>query len=88
MRPVRMTIDLDGQHIPELVCTGYLAVGGAGEHVAAVAKAIAQSLGIEDYLGKPDRIHELRRTMWAGTRVPATPPIPTEIQDEVMVQVG
>ena len=85
MRLVTMTIDLDGRHIPELVCTGYPAVGGDGEHVAAVAKAIAESLGIEDYLGKPDRIHELRRTMWARTRVPTVASTSMAIENEVMM---
>jgi hypothetical protein len=84
MRPVTMTIDLDGRHVPELVCMGYPAAISGNEHVAATAKAIAKSLGIEEYLGRADRIHELRRTMWEGTTAPHIPAISMVLDTAVL----
>ncbi len=84
MRLVTMTIDLDGRHVPELVCSGYPAAISGNEHVAAIAKAMAASLGIEEYLGRADRIHELRRMMWEGTALPQVPSISMALDEGVL----
>jgi hypothetical protein len=84
MRPVTMTIDLDGRHIPELVCTSYPASISGDEHVAAIAKAMAESLGIEEYLGRADRVHELRRLMWEGNTLPRSQTIPFSLGEGVL----
>ena len=62
MRPIKVTIDVDPQNIPELVCTDHSLL--ADDITEQIAIAIAKSLGIEDYLSQPDRIYELRRRMW------------------------
>ncbi len=62
MQPIRITIDVDPQKIPDLVCCDYSAhVDNGGQQIAV---AIANALGIEEYLSRPDRIYELRRLMW------------------------
>ena len=80
-----MTIDLDGRHVPELVCMGYPSALSGNEHVAAIAKAMAKSLGIEEYLGRADRIHELRRAMWEGTTLPQNSAISMVLDTGVLV---
>ena len=62
VRPIKITIDVDPQKIPELVCYDYSMHADSGSQQIAVA--VAEALGIEDYLSRPDRIYELRRWMW------------------------
>ncbi len=62
MRPIKVTIDVDPQKIPELVCSDYSALADSGTH--QIAAAVAKALGIEEYLSRPDRIYELRRWVW------------------------
>ena len=62
LRPIKVTIDIDPQKIPELVCCDYSA--HADTSAQQVALAVAKTLGIEDYLSQPERIYELRRWMW------------------------
>ena len=65
MRPIKVTIDVDPQKIPELVCSDYSVQVGSGTH--QIAAAVAKALGIEEYLSQPDRIYELR-ALGVGTR--------------------
>ena len=62
MQPIKITIDVDPQKIPDLVCSDYSVHSDDGSRQIAVA--VAKALGIEDYLSQPDRIYELRRWMW------------------------
>ena len=62
MRPIKVTIDVDPQKIPDLVCSDYSLHPSDGTQQIAVA--VAKALGLEDYLYQPDRIYELRRWMW------------------------
>ena len=62
MRPIKVTIDVDPQKIPDMVCCDYSAHADEGSQQIAVA--VAKALGIEDYLSRPERIYELRRWMW------------------------
>lgn len=62
MRPIKVTIDVDPQKIPELVCCDYSVQANSSSQQIAVA--VAKSLGLEDYLYQPERIYELRRWMW------------------------
>ena len=62
MRPIKVTIDVDPQKIPELVCCDYSLHADSSSQKIAVA--VAKELGIEDFLSQPDRIYELRRWMW------------------------
>ena len=62
MHSIKVTIDVDAQKIPELVCRDYSAQANSSSQQIAVA--VAKSLGLEDYLYQPERIYELRRWMW------------------------
>jgi len=62
VRPIKVTIDVDPQTIPELVCCDYSEHPDNGTE--QIATAVAEALGIEDFLSQPDRIYELRRWMW------------------------
>ena len=74
MQPIRVTIDVDPQKVPDLVCSDYSAKGGNSDR--QIALALAEALGIEEYLSQPERIYELRRWMWErGTRLAAQPAI-------------
>ena len=69
MRPIKVTIDVDPQKIPDLVCCDYSA--NANSSSQQIAVAVAKELGLEDYLYQPDRIYELKRWMWErGNSVP------------------
>lgn len=62
MQPIKITIDVDPQKIPDLVCYDYSENANSGTH--QIAEAVAKALGIEEYLSRPDRIYELRRWVW------------------------
>ena len=62
MRPIKVTIDVDPQKIPDLVCCDYSVQANSSSQQIAVA--VAKALGLEDYLYQPERIYELRRWMW------------------------
>ncbi|MDE2687385.1 MAG: hypothetical protein OXI16_07835 [Chloroflexota bacterium] len=62
MQSIKITIDLDPQKIPDLVCTDHSLL--SDDITEQIAIATAKALGIEDYLSQPDRIYELRRWMW------------------------
>ncbi len=64
MQPVNVTIDVRSQDIPTLICSDY---GGHTQlmgYIADMAEAVAHNLGVEDFLYKPERKDELRRTLW------------------------
>ncbi len=62
MQPIRITIDVDLDRVPDIVCSDYSVTGNDSDH--KIALALAEALGIEEYLSKPERIYELRRWMW------------------------
>ncbi|MCY3544155.1 MAG: hypothetical protein OXH22_08955 [Chloroflexi bacterium] len=62
MQSIKITIDLDPQKIPDLVCTDHSLL--SDDITEQIAIATAKALGIEDYLSQPDRIYELRRRLW------------------------
>ena len=82
MRPITITIDMDPQKIPALVCSDYSAQADSGSEQLAVA--VAKALGIEDYLSRPDRIYELRRWMWENGDSLALPSQAHERVERVM----
>lgn len=65
MRPIKITIYVDPQKIPELVCSDYSTQADSGNE--QLAAAVAKILGIEDFLSQPERIYELRRWMWENS---------------------
>ena len=64
MQPVNVNIDVKGQDIPTLICSVKGERGPFMRYIADMAEAVAHSLGVEDFLHKPERIDELRRTLW------------------------
>ncbi len=62
MHPIKVTIDISPHKIPDIVCCDHSHDGDANCHQIAVA--IADALGIQHYLARPDRIYELRRLLW------------------------
>lgn len=62
MQQIKITIDVDPQKIPELVCCDYSVHPDNGTEQIAVS--VAKALGLEDFLSQPDRIYELRRWLW------------------------
>ncbi len=64
MQPVSVNIDVKSSDIPALVCSDHSEHSTDSEYVGAIAKAVAETLGIEEFLSEPERIDELRRRLW------------------------
>jgi hypothetical protein len=64
MQTVSVTIDIRPQDIPTIVCSDYAVNERKDAYASEIAQAIAQSLGVEEFLHRPDRITELQRTLW------------------------
>lgn len=65
MKPVSVTITIQPQDIPALVCSERCEETPAPGYSRAIAEALASSLGVQDFLFQPQRIYELRRHLWA-----------------------
>ena len=64
MQPISVNVAVQAMHVPALVCGDYTDQDPSTSYNSVVAVAIAQTLGVEEFLFKPERIHELRRLMW------------------------
>ena len=64
MQPISVNVAVQATHVPALVCGDYSDQDPSVSYNAVVAVAVAQSLGVEEYLFQPERIHELRRVLW------------------------
>lgn len=64
MQPVTVNITIQSRHIPHLVCSDYSQAESDGAYDAVIAEAVAKTLGVEEFLFHPERIHELRRLLW------------------------
>ena len=64
MQPVNVNIDVKAQDFPTLICSEYGDNGQFMRYISEMAEAVAHSLGVDEFLGKPERIDELRRTLW------------------------
>ncbi len=64
MQTVRVAIDVNPRDIPDLVCSD--ATDGKEDtgYSTAISKALADALGVQEFLHCPERIHELRRVLW------------------------
>ena len=78
MQPISVNVAVQAMHVPALICTDYSGQDPSVSYSSVVAVAVAQALGIEDFLFKPERIHELRRLLWeknnAGQETMVTAP--------------
>lgn len=68
MQPVTVTIEVEPRDIPDLLCSSRLDSNRLAEYVAALAKAVAEALDLQDFLSRPERVHELRRLLWEQNR--------------------
>lgn len=64
MQPISVNVAVQALHVPALVCGDYSTQDPSVSYNSAVAVAVAQALGVEEFLFKPERIHELRRLLW------------------------
>ena len=64
MQAVSVKIDVTPFDIPTLVCSDHLEDQPDAGYVCAIAKALAETLGLEEFLSKPERVDELRRRLW------------------------
>ena len=64
MQPVRIALDINPRDIPVLVCSESPEDEAKSEYKSAISEAIAEALGIQEFLNKPERLNELRRILW------------------------
>lgn len=64
MQAIHVTVEVNPRDIPSLVCTDYAGGNSGDRYTAAIAQAVAESLGVLEFLGRPDKIDELRRSLW------------------------
>lgn len=69
MQPISVNVAVQAMHVPALICSNYSGQDPSVSYSSVVAAAVAQALGIEDFLFKPERIHELRRLLWEKNNV-------------------
>lgn len=65
MKPISVTITIQPRDIPALVCAERPEAAASVDYFRVVAEALANSLGVQEFLFKPQLIHELRRRLWA-----------------------
>ena len=62
MQALTVAIDIEPRDIPDLLCTPSVDDSRLAEYVTALA--VAEELGLQEFLSRPDRVHELRRILW------------------------
>ena len=64
MQTVRVAIDVNPRDIPNLVCSNSTDGKEDTGYSTAISEALANALGVQEFLHCPERIHELRRVLW------------------------
>ncbi len=64
MPPVVVTLAVQQRDIPDLICFDPQELGPIARAITRLAEAVADELGVREYLGRPDRADELRRRLW------------------------
>jgi hypothetical protein len=64
MQPVTISIDVKPQDIPELICNFGVDPRQHADYRSDIACAVAEQLGVEEFLSRMDRQAELRRRLW------------------------
>lgn len=64
MQPIRIALDINPRDVPVLVCSESSDVEEKSEYKGAISEAIAEALGVQEFLHKPERLNELRRFLW------------------------
>ena len=69
MDTISVNVAVQAMHVPALVCGNYSKQDPSLSYDSVVAVAVARALGLEDFLFKPERIHELRRLLWERSNI-------------------
>ena len=64
MQNVRVAIDVNPRDIPNLVCSHFTGSKDDAGYSSAISEALAEALGVQEFLHCPERLHELRRVLW------------------------
>lgn len=64
MQALRVAINIEPRDFPHLLCARRVDDSRLAEYVSALAEAVAEELGLQEFLSRPDRVHELRRILW------------------------
>jgi len=64
MQPVRIALDINPCDIPVIVCSEASDADAKSDYNYAISEAIAEVLGVQEFLHKPERLNELRRFLW------------------------
>ena len=64
MQALRVAINIEPRDFPDLLCARRVDDSRLAEYVSALAEALAEELGLQEFLSRPDRVHELRRILW------------------------
>jgi|AP45_3_1055517.scaffolds.fasta_scaffold90475_1 hypothetical protein len=64
MQTVRVAIDVNPRDIPNLVCAQSADIKENPGYSSAISEALANALGVQEFLHQPERIDELRRVLW------------------------
>ena len=64
MQALKVAINIEPRDIPDLLCARSVDDSRLAEYVTALAVAVAEELGLQEFLSRPDRVHELRRILW------------------------
>ena len=62
MQALTVAIDIEPRDIPDLLCAPSVDDSRLAEYVTVLA--VAEELGLQEFLSRPDRVHELRRILW------------------------
>ena len=68
MQSVTVAIEIEPRDIPALLCSRRLDSSRLDEYIATLAEAVAEVLDLQDFLSRPERVHELQRLLWEQNR--------------------
>ena len=73
MQTLKVQIDIESKDISSLICSDPSDATLENRYTLAVATSLANSLHLKDFLFRPERINELRRTLWERDQITPVP---------------
>ena len=64
MQTVRVAIDVNPRDIPNRVCSDAMGGKDTTGYSTAISEALANALGVQEFLHCQEREHQLRRVLW------------------------